>query len=192
MRDSMKKEVVKAFRGSESVLVFQHSDCNWYISDGRVLISASFENVEEILVSLKIVPEGKGKYTRVGKKYTFREWTSGGTPLSNLLRCSINTAVIAPFVIEGEKYLIRPIITEGSSVTFINDHYTPLIRVLMAEPEMELRGNKDPEGMLHIVHNPTGHIRETIMVFAPVVVSKKDREEYKEILRIMGTSILSA
>lgn len=72
------KDVLKAAialcKGEENIRVAEYKD-NLYITEGHVLIRMEKQDIDQLLIALKIVPQGIGRYCYYGKRWTYSEGT---------------------------------------------------------------------------------------------------------------------
>ena len=72
------KDVLKAAialcKGEENIRVAEYKD-NLYVTEGHVLIRMDKQDIDQLLIALKIVPQGIGRYSYYGKKWIYSEDT---------------------------------------------------------------------------------------------------------------------
>ena len=84
------KDVLKAAialcKGEENIRVAEYKD-SLYVSEGHILLKMEKQDIDQLLIALKIVPQGIGRYSYYGKKWTHSEGTisvekiiGGGVP----------------------------------------------------------------------------------------------------------------
>lgn len=188
----MNKEIItaitKAIKGSEQIFFFQHTegDGRYFIGNAHVMVNGSFEDIQEILVKLKIIPAGTGQYTKVGTKYEFKERTF---PLEKLLSCGINEGEVSNILLDNPEGPVRPIMYQDASI-LVNEAYVPIIRALLKETVMNPSIRvKESNAVFHVIHNPVGGWREIVMFIAPIVLKEAYAKNYRKTFRTLADSI---
>lgn len=129
MKASTKKAVVVAMKGSPTIYVIESGN-QQYIVNGHLLVAGTREDIENILVAMKILPRGEGTYTKVGKEYSHE---TGRTPK---LEAIIKKALSGSYPVEETPVLLideddfTRVVISNEKTILINDlYYTVLVAI---------------------------------------------------------------
>ena len=114
------KDVLKAAialcKGEENIRVAEYRD-NLYVTEGHILLKMDKQDIDQLLIALKIVPQGIGRYSYYGKKWIYSEDTisveriiGGGVPS--------DTAELTPYGYSNGTGVYRLAFAEGRIVLF--------------------------------------------------------------------------
>ena len=138
------KDVLKAAivlcKGEENIRVAEYKD-DLYVTEGRVLIRMDKQDIDQLLIALKIVPQGIGRYSYYGKKWTYSEGNisveiiiGGGVPS--------NTAELTPYGYSNDTGVYRLAFAEGKIALF-QEKFAKLIETVLDACGGNLRSNKN-------------------------------------------------
>lgn len=151
MKKSTKKAVVAAMKGSPTIYVIVHEGQN-YIVNGHLLVAGTSEDIESILVSMKITPRGEGTYTQGGKGYLHRKERTPS--LETIIKKAINGSYPVeqtPVLLADEDGFIRVILSNGKSI-LINELYYTVLKAI-AEDNVGALVAGTPDDPVRVTNN---------------------------------------
>ena len=126
------KDVLKAAialcKGEENIRVAEYKD-NLYITEGHVLIRMDKQDVDQLLIALKIVPQGIGRYCYYGKQWTYSEDTISVERIIGDVTPS-NTAELTPYGYSNGTGVYRLAFAEGRIALF-QEKFAKLIETVL-------------------------------------------------------------
>lgn len=136
------KDVLKAAialcKGEEDIRVAEYKD-NLYVTEGHVLIRMDKQDIDQLLIALKIVPQGIGRYSYYGKKWIYSEDTisveriiGGGVPS--------NTAELTPYGYIHDTGVYRLAFSNGQ-IALYQEKFAKLIETVLDACGGNLRSN---------------------------------------------------
>lgn len=136
------KDVLKAAialcKGEENIRVAEYGD-NLYITEGHVLIRMDKQDIDQLLIALKIVPQGIGRYSYYGKKWIYSEDTINIERIIGDVVLS-NTAELTPYGYSNDTGAYRLAFAEGKIALF-QEKFAKLIETVLDACGGNLRSN---------------------------------------------------
>ena len=134
------KAAIALCKGEENIRVAEYKD-NLYVTEGHVLIRMDKQDVDQLLIALKIVPQGIGRYCYYGKKWIYSEDTIN---IEKILseKMSSNTAELTPYGYSNDTGVFRLAFAEGKIALF-QEKFAKLIETVLDACGGNLRSNGD-------------------------------------------------
>ena len=138
------KDVLKAAialcKGEENIRVAEYGD-NLYVTEGRVLIRMDKQDIDQLLIALKIVPQGIGRYSYHGKKWIYSEDTIS---IEKILgeKMPSNAAELTPYGYSNDRWSYRLAFDNGRIALF-HEKFAKLIETILDAYGGNLRRNGD-------------------------------------------------
>lgn len=136
------KDILKAAialcKGEENIRVAEYKD-NLYITEGHVLIRMEKQDIDQLLIALKIVPQGIGRYSYYGKKWIYSEDTINIEGIISDVAPS-NTAELTPYRYNDDTGVFRLAFSNGR-IALYQEKFAKLIETVLTSCGGKLRSN---------------------------------------------------
>lgn len=136
------KDVLKAAialcKGEENIRVAEYKD-SLYVSEGHILLKMDKQDIDQLLIALKIVPQGIGRYSYYGKKWIYSEDTISIEAILGEKMPS-NTAELTPYGYSNGTGVYRLAFSNGR-IALYQEKFAKLIETVLDACGGTLRSN---------------------------------------------------